>query len=182
MVSLAGTKPACRRGKTTISILGEKYGREIQTEKIEKEIQMKQFVSVFFWDTHHETTVTKHTHTPIFWKRWYQWRSVFGSNHWQMWNLKKENWVHLGWRWNCGRREHLEKGANPLQPIFTFSIGKVSIFKGNSCSRKRWWNFETETWKLEMVDMLAAFRPISPPFIICQKTNFSPFYYLPENK
>ena len=60
MVSLAGTKPACRRGKTTISILGEKYGREIQTEKIEKEIQMKQFVLVFCWETH-DTTVATHT-------------------------------------------------------------------------------------------------------------------------
>ena len=48
MLSLAGTKPACRRGKTIISILGEKYGREIQTQKIEKEIQMKQLAFAVF--------------------------------------------------------------------------------------------------------------------------------------
>ena len=36
LLSLAGTKPACREGKTTISILEEKYGsRERQTRKIE---------------------------------------------------------------------------------------------------------------------------------------------------
>ena len=34
-------------------------------------------------------------------------------------------------------------------------------------------SFENETGKLEMVDMLAAFQPISPPFIICRKTNSS---------
>ena len=33
--------------------------------------------------------------------------------------------------------------------------------------------FEIQTEKLEMVDMLAAFQPISPPFIICRKTNSS---------
>ena len=46
MLSLAGTKPACRRGKTIISILGEKYGREIQTQKIEKGKEMKQYLSI----------------------------------------------------------------------------------------------------------------------------------------
>ena len=44
LLSLAGTKPACRGGKTTISILEEKYGsREYRLGKLKKEIALEHF-------------------------------------------------------------------------------------------------------------------------------------------
>ena len=98
MLSLAGTKPACRRGKTIISILGEKYGREIQGgRKLKRKYK---------WN---------------YWYLQYSWRQI---EPWKCEIIKREEMI---WKWvktELRRKEPLQKRAKTLQQIFTFSIGK----------------------------------------------------------